>query len=197
MGETLIESRQRHIAVGATTLAVCMAFAAPASAQQTADSIWSGGTILTMNDKAMSAEAVAVAGGRILAVGKRSEVMKLKGRATQLVDLGGRTLAPGFVDAHGHIVLGGLQALSANLLAPPDGKVLDIASLQQTLRDWMQKNAATIEKTKLGSSASDTTTRNSRNCATRPGKNWTPCRRTSPSSSFTSRRTWPPSIPPC
>jgi len=77
------------------------------------------GPILTMNDKAMRAEAVAVANGKILAVGRRSEVMKLKGPTTQLLDLKGQTLVPGFVDAHGHIVVGGLQALSANLLAPP------------------------------------------------------------------------------
>ena len=126
-----------------------MALAAPASAQQTADRIWSGGPILTMNDKAMRAEAVAVADGKIIAVGKRSDVMKLKGPNTQLVDLKGQTLVPGFVDAHGHIVVGGLQALSANLLAPPDGKVQDIASLQQTLRDWVQKNAAAVEKIKV------------------------------------------------
>lgn len=126
-----------------------MAVAAPASAQHTAESIWSGGPILTMNDKAMRAEAVAVANGKILAVGSRDDVMKLRGPATQLVDLEGRTLVPGFVDAHGHIVVGGLQALSANLLAPPDGKVQDIASLQQTLRDWVQKNAAAVEKTRL------------------------------------------------
>ena len=75
--------------------------------------------------------------------------MKLKGPATQLVDLKGQTLVPGFVDAHGHIVVGGLQALSANLLAPPDGKVQDIASLQQTLRDWVQTNAAAVEKIKV------------------------------------------------
>jgi predicted amidohydrolase YtcJ len=118
-----------------------------ASAQ--ADHIWFGGPILTMNDKAMRAEAVAVAGGRILAVGRRSAVMKLKGPATQLVDLKGQTLIPGFVDAHGHIIGGGLQALSANLLAPPDGKVQDIASLQQTLRDWAQQNAAAVEKVKV------------------------------------------------
>lgn len=119
------------------------------AAREQADSIWSGGPILTMNDKAMRAEAVAVSAGKILAVGKRSEVMKLKGPKTQLVDLKGQTLVPGFVDAHGHIVVGGLQALSANLLAPPDGEVKDIASLQQTLRDWMQKNTAAIEKTQL------------------------------------------------
>jgi len=138
-----------HLLAFASALAASMALAAPAVAQQTADSIWSGGPILTMNDKAMRAEAVAVANGKILAVGKRSEVMKLKGPATQLVDLKGRTLVPGFVDAHGHVVIGGLQALSANVLAPPDGKVTDIASLQQTLRDWAQKNAAVVEKIKI------------------------------------------------
>jgi predicted amidohydrolase YtcJ len=143
---------QRHTrpTVGlAVALLASIALSSPASARQTADSIWSGGTILTMNDKAMRAEAVAVAGGKILAVGKRSEVMKFKGPATQLMDLEGRTLVPGFVDGHGHVVVGGLQALSANLLAPPDGQVTDIASLQQTLRDWAQKNAAAVEKVKV------------------------------------------------
>jgi predicted amidohydrolase YtcJ len=145
----MIERLQTRAHVFAAALGTCVALVAPASAQQTADSIWSGGPILTMNDKAMRAEAVAVAHGKILAVGKRSEIVKLKGPATQLVDLKGQTLVPGFVDAHGHVVIGGLQAISANLLAPPDGKVTDIASLQQTLRDWAQKNAAIVEKTKI------------------------------------------------
>jgi predicted amidohydrolase YtcJ len=133
----------------AAALSLCLSAAVPALAQPVADSIWSGGPILTMNDKAMRAQAVAVAGGKIVAVGRRADVMKLKGPNTQMVDLQGRTLLPGFVDAHGHVVVGGLQALSANLLAPPDGQVRDIASLQQTLRDWAQKNAAAVEKTQL------------------------------------------------
>jgi predicted amidohydrolase YtcJ len=116
---------------------------------QSADRIWFGGPILTMNDPAMRAEAIAETGGRIVRVGSRAEVMALKGRKTQVIDLKGRTLLPGFVDAHGHIVVGGLQALSANLLAPPDGEVQDIASLQQTMRDWARKNAAAVEKTKV------------------------------------------------
>ena len=145
----MIERLQGRTPVFAAALVASIAIASPVAAQQTAESIWSGGPILTMNDKAMRAEAVAVANGKILAVGKRSEVMKLKGPATQLVDLKGQTLVPGFVDAHGHVVIGGLQAISANLLAPPDGKVPDIASLQQTLRDWVQKNAAVVEKTKV------------------------------------------------
>lgn len=145
----MIDRLQWRAPICVAALALCLVVAGPVSAQHGADSIWSGGPILTMNDQAMRVEAVAVANGRILAVGRRSEVMKLRGPATQLVDLEGRTLVPGFVDAHGHIVVGGLQALSANLLAPPDGKVQDIASLQQTLRDWAQKNAAAVEKTKL------------------------------------------------
>jgi predicted amidohydrolase YtcJ len=133
----------------AAALALGITVAAPAAAQAAADSIWSGGPILTMNDQAMRAEAVAVAGGKIVAVGRRADVMKLKGPNTQMVDLQGRTLVPGFVDAHGHVVVGGLQALSANLLAPPDGQVRDIASLQQTLRDWAKANAAAVEKARV------------------------------------------------
>ena len=133
------------------SVAVYLLVAAAASnaAAQTADRIWHGGPILTMNDAAMRAEAVAEKGGKIIAVGKAADVMKHKGPNTEMVDLEGRTMVPGFVDAHGHIVVGGLQALSANLLAPPDGKVQDIASLQQTLRDWVRANAAAVEKTKV------------------------------------------------
>lgn len=113
---------------------------------QTADRIWRGGPILTMNDSAMRAEAVAEADGRILAVGGLAEVMAHQGPDTEMIDLAGRTLLPGFFDAHGHIFVGGLQALSANLLAPPDGKVTDIASLQATMRDWAAANADSVEK---------------------------------------------------
>ncbi len=102
-----------------------------------------------MNDRAMRAEAVAEAGGRIVAVGSKASVMKLKGPSTQLIDLKGRALLPGFVDAHGHMMGGGVQALSANLLAPPDGNVKDMASLQATLREWMAVNDAAVKKVNL------------------------------------------------
>jgi hypothetical protein len=114
-------------------------------AGEAADRIWSGGTILTMNDAAMRAEAVAEQDGRIVAVGEEDDVMAFKGPNTEMIDLEGRTMLPGFVDAHGHVFMGGLQALSANLLAPPDGEVSDIASLQQTLRDWTAANAEAVE----------------------------------------------------
>ncbi len=115
----------------------------------TADRIWSGGTILTINDEAPRAAAVAAKNGRIVAVGSEAEVMALRGPATRLIDLEGRTLLPGFVDAHGHMMMGGLQALSANLLAPPDGSVTDIASLQAILRKWAAANEAAVRQSKL------------------------------------------------
>jgi predicted amidohydrolase YtcJ len=105
-----------------------------------ADRIWHGGPILTMNDAGMRAEAVAEAGGRIIAVGEAADVLATRGPGTQVIDLGGRTLVPGFVDAHGHIFMGGLQAVTANLLAPPDGPVKDIASLQKAMKQWLQAN---------------------------------------------------------
>ena len=131
----------RFLAALLTALVATLA-APTAWAQAPADRIWTGGPILTMNDGAMRAEAVAEKGGRIVAVGTAAEVMKLKGAGTKVIDLAGRATLPGFLDAHGHMFVGGIQALSANLLAPPDGTVTDIASLQKAVRGWMAANAA-------------------------------------------------------
>jgi predicted amidohydrolase YtcJ len=121
----------------------------PQTVAQTADLIYHNGPIITVNDALPKAEAVAVRDGKILAVGKKDVVLKTKGESTRLIDLNGRTMLPGFVDAHGHVMGGGLQALSANLLAPPDGEVTDIPSLQQTVRDWIAANKAEVDKIQL------------------------------------------------
>ncbi|KUJ73588.1 amidohydrolase [Ruegeria profundi] len=124
-----------------------LAFSAgSASAQDIADTIYTGGPILTINDEAPTAEAVAVKDGRILSVGTLTDVMAQQGDETEIFDLEGRTMVPGFIDSHGHVVFGGLQALSANLLAPPDGEVTDIESLQNTLLDWVEENSAAVEE---------------------------------------------------
>ncbi|TGD71776.1 amidohydrolase [Mangrovimicrobium sediminis] len=114
-----------------------------------ADTIYSGGTILTIDDNAPRAEAVAVRSGRIVAVGDRAEMARFRGADTLDFDLGGMTMLPGFVDSHGHVILGGLQALSANLLSPPDGEVRDIDSLVSTLQTWADGHADIIDKIDL------------------------------------------------
>jgi predicted amidohydrolase YtcJ len=115
-------------------------------AQEIADTIYSGGPILTINDIQPTADAVAVADGRIIAVGTLEDIAGHRGGKTRQFDLAGRAMLPGFVDSHGHVVFGGIQAMSANLLAPPDGAVTDIASLQSTLKAWAAANAAALGK---------------------------------------------------
>ncbi|SDB30513.1 hypothetical protein SAMN02982931_02315 [Bauldia litoralis] len=128
----------------ALSMLPCAAFA-----QDVADTIYSGGPILTIDDSDPVAEAVAVKDGRIIAVGALNDVMAHQDDQTRMVGLSGRAMLPGFVDSHGHVVMGGLQALSANLLAPPDGEVADIASLQATLRSWAEENAEAVDKVKM------------------------------------------------
>jgi predicted amidohydrolase YtcJ len=60
-------------------------------------------------------EAIAVRGDRIQAVGKNVEIEKLKGPLTQVIDLGGHFVMPGFNDAHLHLADGGLQKLNVDL----------------------------------------------------------------------------------
>jgi predicted amidohydrolase YtcJ len=61
------------------------------------------GAILTMDVDAPAAEAIAVRAGRIQAVGDAATVLAHRGRLTRIIDLDGRTLLPGFVNAHWHM----------------------------------------------------------------------------------------------
>ncbi|KAB2787923.1 amidohydrolase [Brucella anthropi] len=94
-------------AAAATSAFACsspgMAFAQQAAAPA-GDIIFKGGTILTMNDKAPRAEAIAIRGNKILAVGKLDDVQSAIGSGAQVVDLQGRTLMPGLIDPHMHFV---------------------------------------------------------------------------------------------
>ena len=135
--------------IGRSSLLALSLLPCLAHAQDIADTIYTGGPILTIDDTAPRAEAVAVDDARIIAVGSLAEVSVHRGEATRLFDLDGRSMLPGFVDSHGHVVFGGLQALSANLLPPPDGEVADIASLQATLAQWREDNAGIVERVNM------------------------------------------------
>ncbi|GGO70226.1 amidohydrolase family protein [Bowmanella pacifica] len=92
-----------------------------------ADTLYFGGAILTMEgDTPQYAEALLVKNGRILFVGKLDEADNIA-TAKHRIDLAGKTMLPGFIDAHGHIFNTGIQKLSANLLPPPDGEGADVA----------------------------------------------------------------------
>jgi len=118
----------------------------PRTPTDIADTIYTGGSIITVNDAQPSAEAVAVKDGKIIAVGDQAVVMKTAGKNTDQVDLNGKTMLPGFVDSHGHAYAQGVQATTANLLPPPDGTGKDIASLITLLKDWASTNKVAVEK---------------------------------------------------
>src|SRR5438270_343908 len=75
----------------------------------TSEMILHSGKIATVNPKQPEAQAVAIAGGRFVAVGSDGDVLKLRGSATQVIDLGGRRAIPGLNDSHLHVIRGGLN----------------------------------------------------------------------------------------
>ena len=79
-----------------------------------ADLVFSGGRVFTADTVRSTASAVAVKDGRIVAVG-HEDVRELIGAHTDIVNLAGRLLVPGFQDAHVHPVWGGLDLLRCNL----------------------------------------------------------------------------------
>ena len=102
-----------------------------------ADTIYFNGNVITLDSNELMAEAVAVKDGKILAVGDNETMMSLSNQDTHQVDLKGKTMLPGFVDGHSHLSGVAIQAVTANLLPPPDGPGQNIAMLQRTLRDFM------------------------------------------------------------
>jgi predicted amidohydrolase YtcJ len=106
-----------------------------------ADTIYVGGDIVTVNDAQPTAEALAVKDGRILAVGARSGILgSCKGQATQVVDLRGKALLPGFLDPHSHYFSSLSVANQVNVFAPPAGPGKDIPSIVAELRKFRDQH---------------------------------------------------------
>lgn len=131
-----------HLPIAALMGTLALPGAAQAAVINPADALFFGGPILTMDDAQPNVEAVAVDDGIIVGVGSRAELeADFLGPETQLHDLQGRTLIPGFVDAHSHFSFVGIQAIAANLLPPPDGPGSSIAELQAALREYLNSSS--------------------------------------------------------
>ncbi len=90
---------KRSLAVlAAMVSAVCSA-----QPTQYADLVLRGGKVITVDAQDRVAEAVAVTGNRIAAIGTNQEIARLIGPQTKVIDLNGRALLPGFIDAHSHV----------------------------------------------------------------------------------------------
>ena len=98
-------SRRDFLSGGAATFVAASVGAGKARAQPAhAEWLFRNGTIMTMDPSKPRAQAVAVSGGKILAVGSESELEGLRTSQTKIVDLGGGTLLPGLIDPHMHSV---------------------------------------------------------------------------------------------
>lgn len=124
----------------AAVLAAIAALVAAATlpAAEPADRIIRGGPIVTVDPARPTAEAVAIAGGKIVAVGTEAEAMRHRGPMTEVTELAGKTLVPGFIDGHSHFFTCGdvqVQALCASPPAGPCQTVADVIGQLKKLRE--------------------------------------------------------------
>jgi len=101
-----------------TLIAVCILLAASSCRQkpEPADLIIYGGTIYTVNEKQPVVKAVVVRGDKIEFTGEEEEAFRYKGAATQLINLEGKVMTPGFIEGHGHMMGVGYNELNLDLM---------------------------------------------------------------------------------
>lgn len=98
--------------------------------------LYHGGDIITMNgDEPNYVESIVINSDTIAFTGRLSEAKKLYPTSTQ-VNLKGKTLLPGFIDAHAHFAGFPSQSIGAQILPPPDARANNIDALIQILKDW-------------------------------------------------------------
>jgi predicted amidohydrolase YtcJ len=128
-------TRRVTLLVAALVAATWAEPAAPARVKEAkagqADRIFVGGRVWTGEPSRPLAEALAVRGASLLAVGSSGEVRAHAAKGTEVVDLRGRFVAPGFIDGHLHLIGG---SLSLEQLRLDDAETL--AALAQRVKDW-------------------------------------------------------------
>ncbi|HZY63874.1 MAG TPA: amidohydrolase [Edaphobacter sp.] len=126
----------RSIAFTAVLLWAVLSFTVKGTAQQ-ATLILVHGKVWTENPHQPEAEAVAMDGERILAVGTSSEMLKLAGKGTQVIDIHGRRVLPGFNDAHVHFMDGSFSLRAVNAIH---------TKTPEEFRDMLGRFARTLPK---------------------------------------------------
>ena len=117
-----------------TEITVGTANAEPYPLQQT---VYYGGDIITMaGDNPSYVEAVVQREGKIIFTGSKADALaRFEGKADE-VDLQGKTMLPGFIDAHAHFSSFSSQAIGAQILPPPDAGANNIAAIIKILKEW-------------------------------------------------------------
>lgn len=90
------------------------------------DTLLTNGTVLTMDASGTVAEAVAFSGGRIEAVGEAADLRRRLSPETEVVDLAGATVCPGFIDGHNHFSPATFEAVQVDCSTPPLGSLAEV-----------------------------------------------------------------------
>src|SRR5918912_1021116 len=106
--------------------AVASAAAIVHAQQPAADVVLTNGKIITVDNKFTVAQAVAIRGDRFIAVGSNGDINKLAGPNTRRIDLGGKAVIPGLIDAHAHLTRGAETWTT-------EARLDDVASRKQAL----------------------------------------------------------------
>ena len=101
--------------------------------------VFLNGQILTMDENNRIAEAVLIEGDRIAAVGGREDIAGQVDGDTVVTDLNGKTMLPGFIEAHGHFPGSGLSAVAADVNSPPIGDVESIAEALEKIGERVSR----------------------------------------------------------
>ena len=96
-------------------MSACDAVDDPALDEEAADLVLLDGRIVTVDDDQPEAEAIAVSGNEITAIGTSDEIRALVGSDTEVIELGGRLAMPGFIEGHGHFLGVGETQMQLNL----------------------------------------------------------------------------------
>jgi predicted amidohydrolase YtcJ len=103
----------RRIALAMTLM---LAACAAAPQEEPADLVLRNGQIVTVDEETPTAQAVAIRGHLIVAVGTDAEIARFVGRGTEVIDLQGRMAMPGFIEGHGHFMGVGQARMNLNLM---------------------------------------------------------------------------------
>jgi len=99
-----------------TVFIITIFLLAACAGEKPADLIISGGKIYTSNPENPKVEAVVVSSDTIRFAGSKEDAMKYKGPSTGLIDLNGKTMTPGFIEGHGHIMGLGYNEMNLDLM---------------------------------------------------------------------------------
>lgn len=106
-----------------------------------ADTIYSGGHIITMNDAQPTVQALAIKDGKVIGLGDSDEIKaEFKSKTTKIIKLDGKTLLPGFIDAHSHYFNSLQVANQAQVYAPPSGTGKDVDSILAAIKQYADDN---------------------------------------------------------